>query len=194
MLVVKGSEYQRIIKHDSVTLGALLGRPLAWGNHDDENTAFRQCMARIRLQERRYVQKKREEIGHDVPINIGYVHVYSLLCFLHNFSDNQIHPDKKVFLTLVISKIQTKKVAVSRALHPNCNFIAQYFLDSETADEFLERTFRYSGLQGEWHDYVLKAVGYREYFVGPHRLVDFEYIQVCCRIITLLYFVLIEIA
>lgn len=95
-------------------------------------------------------------------------------------SDNEIHPDKKVFVTLVISKIQTKKVAVSRTPPPELFFSVLYSLraDSETADEFLERTFRYSALQGEWYDYVFKAVGYREYFVGPHRLVDFEYIQV----------------
>jgi len=49
-----------------------LGRPLAWGTHDDENTAFRQCMARIRLQERRFVQYKRADLGHDVVVNIGY--------------------------------------------------------------------------------------------------------------------------
>ena len=49
------------------------GRPLAWGTHDDENTAFRQCMARIRLQERRFVQQRRAELGHDVVINIGYI-------------------------------------------------------------------------------------------------------------------------
>src|SRR4051794_35690980 len=76
MLVIKGSEYQRVVKNDSVTIGALLGRPLAWGNHDDENTAFRQCMARIRLQERRKVQARRAELGHEVPVNIGYVIVH----------------------------------------------------------------------------------------------------------------------
>lgn len=72
ILVVKGSEYQRVVKHDSVTIGALLGRPLAWGSHDDENTAFRQVMARIRMQERRFVRYKRAELGHDVMVNIGY--------------------------------------------------------------------------------------------------------------------------
>jgi len=29
-----------------------------------------------------------------------------------------------------------------------------------------------------WNNYVLKAVGFREYFLGPHRLYDFEFIQV----------------
>lgn len=49
VLVMKGSNYQRLIKHDSITIGSLIVRPLAWAQHDDENTAFRQCMARIRF-------------------------------------------------------------------------------------------------------------------------------------------------
>jgi len=49
----------------------------------------------------------------------------------------------------------------------------------ETADELLERTIKYNQAATlGWKDYVLKAVGFREYFLGPHRITDFEFIQV----------------
>lgn len=48
MVVEKGSIYYKKCQKDNVIIGSLVGRPLAWAQHDDENTAFRQCMARIR--------------------------------------------------------------------------------------------------------------------------------------------------
>lgn len=48
MAVEKGSVYYKKCQKDNVIIGSLVGRPLAWAQHDDENTAFRQCMARIR--------------------------------------------------------------------------------------------------------------------------------------------------
>lgn len=48
MVLEKGSVYYKKCQKDNVIIGSLVGRPLAWVQHDDENTAFRQCMARIR--------------------------------------------------------------------------------------------------------------------------------------------------
>lgn len=44
--------------------GALIGRVMDIGDHDDEQTAFRQCMARIRMKERHKVQQKLKAYGH----------------------------------------------------------------------------------------------------------------------------------
>jgi hypothetical protein len=52
-------------------IGTLTTKPLAWQQHDDEQTAFRQCTARIRMKERRKVEEERKKYGHNVPVLLG---------------------------------------------------------------------------------------------------------------------------
>uniref|UniRef100_A0A6B2KX87 phosphatidylinositol 3-kinase n=1 Tax=Arcella intermedia TaxID=1963864 RepID=A0A6B2KX87_9EUKA len=160
MLVIKGSQYYTNIKKDSVKVGVLLGSPEAWAQHDDENTSFRQCTARIRLQEMRYVRERRKLINHNVPVNIGDDVIMKRLK-----NSNTLVPKTEIFITLVLSKDQKKKVKASV---------------EETADSFLEKNWKYFPISREgnqWRDYVLKVVGSDEYFIGPHKMSEFEYIQ-----------------
>lgn len=71
MLVERGSDYHKQIRMDEMDTGSLIGRVIDVGQHDDEQTAFRQCMARIRMKERRNVEHKEKNYGHKVPVALG---------------------------------------------------------------------------------------------------------------------------
>lgn len=131
-------------------IGALLNRPIAWQQHDDENTAFRQCMARVRLRERRAALEDAGKIRVNIPVAIG----------------DEV-PTKKLFFTLVINKTM-KKMVVGNEVETADEFLQRVwkYFPASKAGELPQ-------------DYALTAVGKAVYMAGPHRLYDIEYIQRC---------------
>lgn len=138
------------IKADEIQIGSLLNRPIAWQQHDDENTAFRQCMARVRLQERRAAMEDARRIQIGVPVEIG----------------DEV-PSKKLLFTLVVNKTMKKTVA------GNENETADDFIQR------VWKYFPASKSNESWQDYALTAVGKSVYMAGPYKLYDIEYIQRC---------------
>lgn len=128
----------------------MLNRPSAWQQHDDENTAFRQCMARVRLQERLAARAEESAIGVGIPVEIG-----------------DEPPTKKLLFTLAINKTMKKTVAGNETETADefLQRIWKYFPQSKSGES--------------WQDYAIAAVGKAVYMVGPHRIYDIEYVQRC---------------
>jgi hypothetical protein len=64
--------FLKALKRDEKGIGQLLRTPVVWQQQDDENTSFRQCMARIRLQERYQDQQHLSQEYHlNIPILLG---------------------------------------------------------------------------------------------------------------------------
>lgn len=143
--------YYKLIKLDEIGIGKLLRAPMAWQTQDDENTAFRQCMARVRLQERQNVKRVESNFGVNFPIVVG---------------DDP--PSKNFLVILLVSKATTKKVSV------NVEDTADSFLERvwRYFDESKNKDLNYL-------DYALVVKGLSVHAAGPVRLRDLEYFQRC---------------
>jgi len=151
MLVRKDAMYFKAVKVDDVCIGDLLRQPIAWQQNDDETTAFKQCMARIRLQERINMEQEKKKITSLVPVALG-----------------DEPPCKKVIITLITSGDSTKKVpcAPEDTADGFLEKCFKYFPEHKDSSK-------------KWSDYCLTAKGLNAHIAGPHKIFDIEYIQRC---------------